>query len=147
MELLAHRLLVEDAEHGVFAVNRGHDGNAEVDGALRIAVLHPEAAVLRNAALGDVQLAHDLDTRNDGGVMLLADRRHGLREHAVDAELDAHRIVASLDVNVTGPALQRGKDRGIDQANDRADVALRGQPVDGDAVFGAGFFFGIPLPE
>ena len=136
MELLAHRLFVEHAEHSVFAVDRGHDGNAEVDGAP--VVRHAEAAVLRHAALGDIELAHDLDTRNDGRVMLLADRRHGLRQHAVNAELDAHRIVAGLDVNVTGPPLQRGEDRGIDQADDRADVALRGQPVDGD-----GFFAGL----
>ena len=138
MKLLAHRLFVEYAEHCVLAVNRGHDGNAEVDGAFGIAVFHPEAAVLRHPALGDIQLAHHLDARNDGGVMLLADGRHGLGEHAVDAELDAHRIVAGLDVNVTGAPLQRGKDGGIDQPDDRADVALRGQPVDGDAVFAAG---------
>ena len=138
MELLAHRLFVEHAQHRVLAVNRGHDGHAEIDGALGIAVLHAEAAVLRYATLGDIQFAHHLDARNDGGVMLLADGRHGLGEHAVNAELDAHRIVASLDMNVTGPPLQSGKDRGIHQANDRADVALRGQPVDGNAVFAAG---------
>ena len=141
MKLLAHRLFVEHAQHGVFAVNRGHDGDAEIDGALRIAVFHAEAAVLRYAALGNVQFAHHLDARNDGRVMLFADRRHGLGEHAVNAELDAHRIVAGLDVNVTGPPLQGGEDRGVDQADDRADVALRGQPVNGDAVFAAGFVF------
>ncbi len=141
VKLLAHRLFVEYAQHRVLAVNRGHDGHAEVDGAFGIAVFHPEAAVLRDAAFGDIQLAHHLDARNDGGVMLLADGRHGLGEHAVNAELDAHRIVASLDVNVTGPPLQRGKNRGIDQADNRADVALRGQAVDGDAVFAAGLVF------
>ena len=62
-------------------------------------------------------------------------------QHAVDAELDAHRIVASLDVNVAGPPLQRGEDRGIHQADNRADVALRGQPVDGDAVLAARLVF------
>ena len=30
-ELLAHRFLVEHAEHGVFAMNGGHDGDAEID--------------------------------------------------------------------------------------------------------------------
>src|SRR6185369_14834397 len=82
VELLAHRLFVEHAEHGVLAVNRGHDGHAEVDGALGIAVFHPEAAVLRDAALGNIQLTHHLDARDDGGMMLLADGRHGLGEHA-----------------------------------------------------------------
>ena len=125
VELLAHRLFVEHAEHRVLAVNRRHDGHAEVDGALGIAVFHPETAVLGHAALGNVELAHHLDARNDGGMMLLADGRHGLGQHAVDAELDAYGIVAGLDVNVTGAPLQRGKDGGIDQADDRADVALR----------------------
>ena len=120
-------------------MNRRHDGDTEVDGAFRSAVLHPETAVLRNAAFGNVQLAHHLDARNDGGVVLLADGRHGLGQHAINTELDAYRIVTSLDVNVAGPPLQRGKDRGIDQADDGADVALRGQPVDGDAVFAALF--------
>jgi hypothetical protein len=38
----------------------GHDGDAEVDGAAGDAEL--EAAVLRDALLGDVELRHDLDT-------------------------------------------------------------------------------------
>ena len=97
-ELLAHRLLVEHAEHGVFAVDGGHDGDAEVDEAALVA--HAEAAVLRDAALGDVELAHDLDARNDGLVVLARDGRHGLLEHAVDAVLDEQRVVVGLDVDV-----------------------------------------------
>ena len=135
VELLAHRLFVEHAEHGVFAVNRRHDRNAEVDGAP--VVVHAEAAVLRHAALGNVELAHDLDTRNDGRVMLFADRRHGLCQHAVDAELDDHRVVAGFDVNIGRAPLQRGEDRGIDQADDRAGIARRRQLVDGEGLFGA----------
>src|SRR5208282_2219455 len=59
LKLLAHRLFVEHAEHGVFAVDRGHDRNSEVDGAP--AVFHSKAAVLGHAALGNIELAHDLD--------------------------------------------------------------------------------------
>jgi len=44
----------------------------------------------------------------------LTDRRHGLREHSVNAELDDHRIVASLNVNIGSAPLQRRKNRGID---------------------------------
>ena len=102
-------------------------------------VLHAEAAVLGDAAFGDVELRHDLDARDDGRVVLAADGRHGLGQHAVDAELDLHRVVAALDVNITGPALQGGKDGGVDQADDGA-VAFGGEPVDGDAaVFRAVF--------
>src|SRR5712692_9332847 len=139
-ELFAHRLFVEHAEHGIFAVDRRHDRNVEVDGAL--VVLYAETAVLGHAALGNVELAHDLDTGNDRGVMLLPDGRHGMREHAVNAELDDHRVVPSLDVDVAGPPLKGGEDRGIDQPDDRAHVARRrSQLVDGDGLVIARFVF------
>jgi hypothetical protein len=67
-------------------MDRRHDRNTEIDGAA--AVFDAEPAVLRDAALGNVELAHDLDTGNDGRVMLFADGRHGVGEHAVDTELD-----------------------------------------------------------
>src|SRR5947199_41040 len=76
------------AEHGVFAMHGGHDGNAEIDEAAFVA--HPETAVLGHAALGDVELRHDLDTRENGGVVLACDGREGHLEHAVDAVLDDH---------------------------------------------------------
>ena len=97
-ELFRHRLFVQHTKHSILAMHRRHNAHAEVDGAA--VVLHAETAVLRYAALGNVELAHDLDTRDNGGVMLLADRRHRLGEHAVNAELDAHRVVAGFDVNV-----------------------------------------------
>src|SRR6266849_142506 len=139
-ELFAHRLFVEHAEYGIFAMDRGHDRNAEVDGA-RV-VLHPETAVLGHAAFGNVELAHHLDTGNDGGVVLFPDGRHGVGEDAVNAELDDHRIVAGLDVDVAGSPLERGEDRRSDQADDRAHVARRRrQLVDGDSLVIARFVF------
>src|SRR5205814_3571324 len=62
-ELLAHRFFVEHAQHGIFAVNRRHDRNAEINGPRRIAVVHAEAAILRHAALGDIEFAHYLNAR------------------------------------------------------------------------------------
>src|SRR5262249_46250548 len=53
-EFLAHRLLIQHAEHGVFAVNGGHDGNAEVDQAVLVA--NAKTPVLWDALFGDVQL-------------------------------------------------------------------------------------------
>ena len=102
----------------------------------RAVVAHAEAAVLRHAALGDVELAHDLDARDDGGVVFLGDGLHGLLQHAVDAVLDDHRVVARFDVNIAGAPLQRGEDRGIDQADDGADVGLAGQLLDRDGLVG-----------
>ena len=129
-ELLAHRLFVQHAQHGVFAVNGGHDGDAEIDQAALVA--HAETAVLRDAALGDIQLAHHLDARNDGGVPVLRDRRHGVMQHAVNAVLDGHFLIARLDVNVAGAPLERVEDGGVHQLDHRRDVAVGGQLVDGE---------------
>ena len=70
--------------------------------------------------------------RENGGVVLAGDGRHGRLQHAVDAVLDDHRIVVGLDMNVGGAALESGEDGGVDQANDGADVFFAGQLLDGD---------------
>ena len=129
-ELLAHRLLVEDADDGVFAVHARHDRDAEVDGLARHA--QAEAAVLRHALLGDVELGHHLDARDDGAVEALGDRPHGRLQHAVDAVLHVHRVVLRLDVDVAGAALDGREDRRVDQPDDRAVVAR--EPLDGEVV-------------
>ena len=129
-ELLADRLLVEDADDRVLAVDARHDRDAEVDRLARHAQL--EAAVLRHALLGDVELRHDLDARDDRAVELLGDRPHRRLQHAVDAVLHVDRVVLRLDVDVARAPLDRGVDRRVDQPDDRADVAR--QPLDGEAV-------------
>ncbi len=133
-ELFAHRFFVEDAEDGVFAMHGGHDGDAEVDEAALVA--DAEAAVLRDAALGDVELAHDLDAAQNRGVVLARDGRHGFLENAVDAVLDVERVVVGFDVDVGGAALESGEDGGVDQADDGADVFIAGQLLDGDVFVG-----------
>src|SRR5208283_3857994 len=100
LELLTHRLFVEHAQHGVFAVNRRHDPPAKVDQAVLVA--HTETAVLWHALLGNVELAYDLDAAQNRALVLAGDGRHGLLQHAVDAVLDVHRIVVALNVNVGG---------------------------------------------
>ena len=116
----------------------GHDGDAEIDQAVLVA--DAETAVLRDAALGDIELAHDLDARNDGGVPVLGDGRHGVVQHAVDAVLDDHFLVARFDVDVAGAPLEGVEDGGIDQLDDRRDVAVDGgEPVDGERFVGIVF--------
>src|ERR1700733_6292902 len=132
-ELLAHRFFVEHAEHRIFAVHRGHDADTEVDQAAF--VTHSETAILGDAALGNVELAHDLDARQDGGVVFAGDRRHGHLQHAVDAVLYDHRVVVGFNVNIGGAALERGEDGGVDQANNGADVFFAGELLDGDVFF------------
>ena len=116
----------------VLAVRGGDDGDAEVDGAAGDAQL--EAAVLRHALLGDVELGHDLDARDDRGVMALVDRLERFVEHAVDAVLDDHFVVARLDVNVRGAALDGVEDDRVDQLDDRRRLLLRDR-VDRQRLF------------
>ena len=67
--------------------------------------------------------------------MFFSDGRHRLSEHAINTELDAYRIVPGFDMNITRSPLQRGKNRGVHQPNDGADVACgRGQFVDRDGL-------------
>src|SRR5437867_2853412 len=75
-------LLVQDPDDPVLAVNAGHDGDAAIDGPPTDFQL--ETAVLWHALFGDVQLGHDLDAGNDGGVELLVDGLHGVDKYAVD---------------------------------------------------------------
>ena len=77
-----------------------------------------DAAVLRQAALGDVQLGHQLHARNDGGLQL-ARRRVLIEQHAVDAIADAEFFFERLDVNVAGALLDRLRDHGVHQPDDR----------------------------
>ena len=103
-------------------------------------VAHAETAVLRNAALGDIELAHDLDARKDGGVPVLGDRRHGVVQHAVDAVLDGHFLVARFDVDIAGAPFERVEDRGVHQLDNRRDVAVGGgQLVDRERFVGVLF--------
>ena len=86
LELLTQRLLVENADHTVLAMDRRHHRDAEVDRA----TLKPqlEAPILRYALFGDVELGHDLDPADDRLMVLPIDRLHRLVEHAINAVLD-----------------------------------------------------------
>ena len=78
----------------------------------------PDAAVLRDAALGDVEVAHDLHAADDA-----ADHapRHGGRvdEHAVDAEAHAQLVAVGREVHVGGALLDGLGDDPVDELDDR----------------------------
>ncbi len=141
LKFLGERFLIEDAKYSILAVAGGHDGDAKIDEAALI--FHAEAAVLRDAALGDVQIAENFYARENGRVPLFRDGLHGVLEDAVDAVLDGDFGVAGFDVDVTGAAFKRGKNDGFDEADDRADggVAAR-KAVAGNGLFALFFFLG-----
>ena len=89
-----------------------------------------------NALLGDVELAHDLDARDDAGDHPL---RHAgdLVEDAVDAEADAHVALLGLEVDVGGALVDRLAEDRVDELDDRrvvgglaqlGDLGGRGRP-------------------
>src|SRR4029077_13582791 len=130
---VTERFLVENAQHGVFAVDGRHDRNAEVYEASLVA--NTEAAILRDATLGDVQLAHDLDARKNRGMPFLCKRLHGELQDAVNAVLHNDFRVARLDMNITGAAFQGGEDHGVHEAHDRAHAGVARELVHGDVFF------------
>src|SRR6266853_664215 len=69
LKFLGKRFLVEHAQDGIFAVARRHDRDAQVDEAPLI--LHAKTPVLRNSALGNVQIAQHLDARKHRGMPFL----------------------------------------------------------------------------
>ncbi len=103
-------------------MDRGHDGDAEIDEAAL--VTHAEAAVLRDAALGDIEFAHDLDARKNGGVPFLGERLHGVLQDAVNAVFHDDFGVARFDVDVAGAALEGGEDDGVHEAHDGAHAGI-----------------------
>ena len=118
-------------------MDRRHDGNAEIDEAAFVA--HAEAAVLRDAALGDIQLAHHFDARKNRGVPVLGERLHGVLQNAVNAVLHHHFGVARFDVDVARAALERGEDHGVHQAHDGAHAGIARELVHRN-IFFAVFF-------
>src|SRR5215472_4921406 len=137
-KLLRKCLFVQHAKNRVFAVAGWHDGHTQVD--IPTFILYAEAAILGNAALGNVQFAQNLDARKHRGVMLLSDGLHGVLQHAVNAVLHGDFGVTGFDVDVAGAPLECGKDDGLDEANYGACGTVTGQAIAGDGLFGFFFF-------
>ena len=84
----------------------------------RPAMRRRNSAVLRQTPLRDVELGHDLDSRYHQR----RDRALGLQhlaQHAVDAETDDQAVLVGLDMDVRGVLLDRLRQQGIDQPDDR----------------------------
>ena len=77
-----------------------------------------EAAVLRDAPLGDVDVGHDLEPADDAGLDRLG-RAHDLVQHAVDAEAHPQVVLGRLEVDVRRAVLDRLRDQQVDVLDDR----------------------------
>src|SRR6266446_4022013 len=112
----------------------GHDGNAQVDESAL--VFDAETAVLRDAALGDVQVAEYFNARDDRGVPIFRDGLHGVLQHTVNAVFDGNFRVASFDVDITGATFERGEDDRLNQFDHRTARGVARKPVAGNGLFG-----------
>jgi hypothetical protein len=101
-EVHRHCVALQQAHDDRLAVHRGHGRDAQV--VLDAADALFEAAVLRQAPLGDVQAGHDLDARDDGRGRL---HRWGvnLPQQAVDAITHLELAFERFDVDVRGAGL------------------------------------------
>ena len=107
---------IQHAHHHALAVNRRHCGDPQVE----LAALDPglDAAVLRQAALGDVEMGQQFHPGAHRGAML---GRHqlGRMDHAVDAVTHMQAVVERLQVDIGRAQLDHLADDGVDEANHR----------------------------
>ena len=112
---LAHGA-VHDPEDDLLAVGGRDHRDAQVE---RLAAeADGDAAVLGRAPLCDVEVAHDLQPGDHGGLHLLRDRRD-LPGDAVDARADDHVLLLGLEVDVGGAVLDRLGHRRVDELDGR----------------------------
>src|SRR3990170_1579313 len=97
--------LVQEAQDGLFPVDRGQDGDAEIH-LPPLPDLQLDPAILRQPTLRNIERGKDLDPRADG-VARLQRGTHHLVEHAVDAVPYAKLLLVRLDVNIRSPSLDR----------------------------------------
>jgi hypothetical protein len=123
---------VEDAHDDRLAVDAGERDDAQVD---VVAVdRHADAAVLRDAALGDVEVAHDLHAADDAADHAPRDGG-GVLQHAVDAEAHAQLVAVGREVHVGGALLDRLRDDAVDELDDRRVLGGLEQVDDLGALF------------
>jgi hypothetical protein len=112
------RVLAQETHDDRLAVQHRDDGDADVD--LGIVDADLDAAVLRQALFGDVQVAEDFDAGHDRRLEALDLGRHRhLLQHAVDAVPDAQFVLERFEVDVGGAQLDRILQDLVDEADDR----------------------------
>jgi len=107
---------IEKTKHDALTEHRGDGGDAEIE--LARLEANADAAVLRAAALGDVELREELDARDDGMVEL---RRwlEGSDEDAVDADAGGEACSCCFQVDVGGASVVGVADEEVDVADYR----------------------------
>ena len=131
VDAAGERAFIENTNDDLFAVDRGQERDTKID--FLAGDADAEAAVLRQAALGDVEAGENLDARGDRQLQRLG-RRRGLHEVAVDAVAELDPLLEGLDVNVRRLFLERLHEDEIDDLDDRRVLAFHRQAIEVDVV-------------
>ena len=107
--------LVQQAQHGAFAVRRRQCADAHVDGAAADA--QGNAAVLWQALFGDVELGHDLQPADQRRMQRLVGLHH-LAQRAVDTETHAAAAFIGFDVDVACAVFRGLRQQRVQHADD-----------------------------
>ena len=119
-EIEEGRSPVEQPEHDAFAEAGRHERDADVD--VPPGDAEPDATVLREATLGDVEPRHDLHPRGQGCVHA-GGRGEDAVEDAVDAESHGSRALEGFEVDVARAGLHRLEEERVHQPDDGGLVA------------------------
>ena len=107
---------LQKADGDALAMDRRHGGDADVVFAL--VDLDSGAAVLRQAALGDVELGQDLDARHRR-LAEIGGQHARFHQHAVDPPPDDDAAPRRLDMEVGGARRRGFAEQAVDQVDDR----------------------------
>ena len=119
--------LVQNAQHDLLAVDSGHDGHPEV--VILACDADAHAAVLGQAAFGDVQAAHDFEPGGQGELHGFRGRG-GIDKDAVNAVTQAKGLFERLDVDVAGAVLDSLDKNDVGQLDNGGFLAGSGQLVE-----------------
>ena len=102
-----------------------HRNHRDPDVHLGVVEPDSDAAVLRQAFFGDVEMAQDFDARHDGRLETLELCGHGnVLQHAVNAVTDAKLVLERFEMNVRRAQLDGVLQNLVDEADDRGFVLL-----------------------
>src|SRR5207244_12020073 len=124
---------IQDQEHALLAVECGADRHAQIE--LPVRQPQPNATVLGETSLGDVQTGHDFYAAQHGG-LVLPWRAGDVMQHTVDAVTHPQPVGRRLEVNVARAGPQRLEDHHVHELDHRRLVGEGTQVRDGLLLFG-----------
>ncbi len=120
---------IQDADDQLLPVHRGGEADAVIDPAIDEALwsfrrdFGAEVPFLNDVPLGDIDVAHNLDGRQELNAKLLV-QPDGIDHGSIDADADVNVVHLRLDVNIGGPAAEADQKDETQDVDRFADVFL-----------------------